>query len=164
MPQQDRSWSIQRHFRACSQGWRRWDQAYQLLLASRSPRPPPGDREEGVNENSYLCPRFDFAASAEPDHRTTTGAATDALPGPAVVLAGRADLSRVICYSGATLRRPGLERLRDQAANGGFEQVIITAPDRLARKYVHQMLLIEELEGHGGPGPFPGATHERGSQ
>ena len=52
-------------------------------------------------------------------------------------------------YSGATLRRPGLERLRDQAASGGFDQVIITAPDRLARKYVHQMLLIEELEGHG---------------
>src|SRR5437870_4126218 len=52
-------------------------------------------------------------------------------------------------YSGATLRRPGLDRLRDQAANGCFDQVIITAPDRLARKYVHQMLLIEELEGHG---------------
>jgi site-specific DNA recombinase len=56
--------------------------------------------------------------------------------------------------SSATLRRPGLDRLRDQAANGCFDQVIITAPDRLARKYVHQMLLIEELEGHGGPGPL----------
>lgn len=67
-------------------------------------------------------------------------------------------------YSGATLRRPGLDRLRDQAANGCFDQVIITAPDRLARKYVHQMLLIEELEGHGGPGPLPGAAHERGPQ
>jgi site-specific DNA recombinase len=52
-------------------------------------------------------------------------------------------------YSGVTLRRPGLDRLRDQAATGCFDQVIITAPDRLARKYVHQMLLIEELEGHG---------------
>jgi len=52
-------------------------------------------------------------------------------------------------YSGATLCRPGLEHLRDQVATGGFDQVIITAPDRLARKYVHQMLLIEELEGHG---------------
>ena len=67
-------------------------------------------------------------------------------------------------YSGATLRRPGLDRLRDQAANGCFDQVIITAPDRLARKYVHQMLLIEELEGHGGPGPLLGAAHERGPQ
>jgi site-specific DNA recombinase len=103
-------------------------------------------------------------ASAEPDHRTTTGAATGALPGPAVGLAGCADLSRVICHSGATLHRPGLEHLRDQVATGGFDQVIITAPDRLARKYVHQMLLIEELEGHGGPGPLLGATHGRGSQ
>jgi site-specific DNA recombinase len=66
--------------------------------------------------------------------------------------------------SGATLHRPGLEHLRDQVATGGFDQVIITAPDRLARKYVHQMLLIEELEGHGGPGPLLGATHGRGSQ
>ena len=57
-------------------------------------------------------------------------------------------------YSGASLRRPGLDRLRDQAASGCFDQVIITAPDQLARKYVHQMLLIEELEGHGGPGPL----------
>ena len=52
-------------------------------------------------------------------------------------------------YSGATLRRPGLDRLRDQVSNGRFDQILITAPDRLARKYVHQMLLLEEFEGHG---------------
>ena len=52
-------------------------------------------------------------------------------------------------YSGATLRRPGLDRLRDQVSMGRFDQILITAPDRLARKYVHQMLLIEEFEGHG---------------
>lgn len=49
-------------------------------------------------------------------------------------------------YSGAKLSRPGLDRLRDQAAMGVFELVLITAPDRLARKYVHQVLLIEELK------------------
>jgi DNA invertase Pin-like site-specific DNA recombinase len=27
--------------------------------------------------------------------------------------------------------------------------VLVTAPDRLARNYVHQVLLIEELAGHG---------------
>ena len=52
-------------------------------------------------------------------------------------------------YSGATLRRPGLDRLRDRVSAGSYAQLFITAPDRLARKYVHQMLLIEELEGHG---------------
>jgi site-specific DNA recombinase len=52
-------------------------------------------------------------------------------------------------YSGAALNRPGLDHLRDQVAAAAFDRVLITAPDRLARKYVHQVLLIEELERHG---------------
>ncbi len=52
-------------------------------------------------------------------------------------------------YSGASLRRPGLDRLRDQVRCAAFDRVVITAPDRLARNYVHQMLLIEELEQGG---------------
>src|SRR5437763_2791659 len=52
-------------------------------------------------------------------------------------------------FSGATLNRPGLNRLRDGAAQAKFSQLLITAPDRLARKYVHQILLIEELENKG---------------
>ena len=52
-------------------------------------------------------------------------------------------------YSGAKLTRPGLEHLREQAAQGGFERVLITAPDRLARNYVHQVLLLEELTAQG---------------
>jgi site-specific DNA recombinase len=49
-------------------------------------------------------------------------------------------------YSGASLKRPGLDRLREQAAHAHFDRVLITTPDRLARKYIYQMLLIEELE------------------
>ncbi len=52
-------------------------------------------------------------------------------------------------YTGSTLKRPGLDRLRDQVSQAHFDRVLITAPDRLARKYVHQMLLIEELEKGG---------------
>ncbi|HEU5383209.1 MAG TPA: recombinase family protein, partial [Ktedonobacteraceae bacterium] len=52
-------------------------------------------------------------------------------------------------YSGAKLRRPGLDRLREQVGRAAFDKVIITAPDRLARNYVHQMLLIEEFERGG---------------
>jgi len=52
-------------------------------------------------------------------------------------------------YSGATLRRPGLDRLRDAATSARFERIVITAPDRLARNYVHQVLLVEELQKHG---------------
>ncbi len=52
-------------------------------------------------------------------------------------------------YSGASLRRPGLDRLRDQVRNATFDRVLVTAPDRLARNYVHQMLLMEEFERSG---------------
>lgn len=57
-------------------------------------------------------------------------------------------------YSGASLNRPGLDHMRDRAAQAEFERVLITAPDRLARKYVHQVLLIEELERYGCPVEF----------
>src|SRR2546421_3762537 len=52
-------------------------------------------------------------------------------------------------YSGAKLNRPGLDRLRDRAALGAFERLLLTAPDRFARHYVHQMVLLEELTQHG---------------
>ena len=52
-------------------------------------------------------------------------------------------------YSGASLGRPGLDRLRDHAALADLDAVLVTAPDRLARNYVHQVLLIDELAGHG---------------
>jgi site-specific DNA recombinase len=48
-------------------------------------------------------------------------------------------------YSGATLVRPALERLRDVAAAGGIDQLYVHCPDRLARNYAHQVLLLEEF-------------------
>jgi site-specific DNA recombinase len=56
--------------------------------------------------------------------------------------------------SGATLRRPGLDRLRDLAANARLDRILITTPDRLARNYVHQVLLVEELSKHGAEVTF----------
>ena len=52
-------------------------------------------------------------------------------------------------YSGATLVRPGLERLRDLACEGSIEAVLIYSPDRLSRKYAYQVLLVEEFSRHG---------------
>jgi site-specific DNA recombinase len=52
-------------------------------------------------------------------------------------------------YSGATLIRPGLERVRDLAAEGQIENVLIYSPDRLSRKYAYQVLLIEEFARYG---------------
>src|SRR5262249_17099239 len=47
--------------------------------------------------------------------------------------------------SGATLIRPALERLRDRAAEGCFELLLCHAPDRLARRFAYQVLLLEEV-------------------
>jgi len=52
-------------------------------------------------------------------------------------------------YSGASLIRPGLERVRDLAAEGLIQAVLVYAPDRLSRRYAHQVLLIEELARAG---------------
>src|SRR5512133_847039 len=52
-------------------------------------------------------------------------------------------------FSGATLTRPALERLRDRAAEGAFEVLLCHAPDRLARRYAYQVLLLEELARAG---------------
>ena len=48
-------------------------------------------------------------------------------------------------YSGATLIRPGLEKVRDLAAEGQIDAVLVHSPDRLSRKYAYQVLLIEEF-------------------
>jgi site-specific DNA recombinase len=51
--------------------------------------------------------------------------------------------------SGTTLVRPGLERLRDQAAAGAVDRLYVLAPDRLARRHAHQMVLVDELRACG---------------
>src|SRR5213078_3343281 len=52
-------------------------------------------------------------------------------------------------FSGARIGRPGLDRLRDHAALAELDVVLVAAPDRLARNYVHQVLLIDELAARG---------------
>jgi site-specific DNA recombinase len=52
-------------------------------------------------------------------------------------------------FSGANLHRPALEQLRDRAFEGCFEVVLCHAPDRLARRYAYQVLLLEELARSG---------------
>jgi site-specific DNA recombinase len=51
--------------------------------------------------------------------------------------------------SGATLIRPELERLRDLAAEVEIPVVLCHSPDRLARRYAYQALLIEEFARAG---------------
>jgi site-specific DNA recombinase len=52
-------------------------------------------------------------------------------------------------YSGSILLRPALERLRDAIASGHVDRIYVHAPDRLARRYAHQALLIDEFRRAG---------------
>ena len=52
-------------------------------------------------------------------------------------------------YSGASLIRPGLERLRDVVALHGIDRLYVCDPDRLARKYAYQVLLMDEFQRAG---------------
>src|SRR4051794_4727147 len=48
-------------------------------------------------------------------------------------------------YSGSRLDRPALDRLRDAAREGEFDVIAVYTPDRLARRYAYQVLLLEEF-------------------
>jgi site-specific DNA recombinase len=51
--------------------------------------------------------------------------------------------------SGAKLVRPALDRLRDLATEAAFSLVLCLSPDRLARQYAHQWVLLDELQRAG---------------
>ena len=52
-------------------------------------------------------------------------------------------------FSGSTLLRPALDRLRDRIADGRVELLYVHSPDRLARRYAYQVLLMEEFKARG---------------
>ncbi len=52
-------------------------------------------------------------------------------------------------YSGSSLLRPALERLRDRAAEGTLDLIYVHSPDRLSRKYAYQALLLDEFARAG---------------
>jgi site-specific DNA recombinase len=52
-------------------------------------------------------------------------------------------------YSGARLDRPDLDRLRDAAREDAFDIIGVCSPDRLARRYAYQVLLMEEFRKAG---------------
>ena len=52
-------------------------------------------------------------------------------------------------HSGARLDRPGLDALRDAAEAGLIERLWCLSPDRLARAYAYQVLVLDELDRFG---------------
>ena len=90
-------------------------------------------------------------ARVSSERQREEGTIASQLAGLRELAAGRGlivDEELVFCdegFSGATLTRPALERLRDRAAEGAFEVLLCHCPDRLARRYAYQVLLLEEL-------------------
>jgi site-specific DNA recombinase len=52
-------------------------------------------------------------------------------------------------WSGETLRRPALDRLRDAVAQDRLDSVVLYDVDRLARRFVDQQVVLEEFERRG---------------
>ena len=154
-----RQWQVRRVLQPHPDGQRRWDRAYTRLLAPVSAGPdapgaaPAGagepPREEAGHEGRDLCARVHPQRQAQADG---LGQQLDRLGARARQegwTVGEDDLFRDDGFSGAGLKRPGLERLRDRAAAHALDVVLITAPDRLARNHVHQVLRLEELAAAG---------------
>jgi len=68
------------------------------------------------------------------------------------VAAAQDDLVAEFCddgYSGAYLDRPGLDALRDAAEARLIDAVWCLSPERLARMYAYQVIVLDELKRHG---------------
>jgi site-specific DNA recombinase len=128
-------WKVRRSVAARDDGQRRWDYAYQFLLQwatdsfAGTCSAPPQQQAQTIDQQ---LDRLRAHIVAQPDWHLA-----------------EKHIYRDDGYSDAQLNRPGLDRLRDHAAFGAFGLVLITAPDRLARFYVNQVVLIDELANHG---------------
>jgi DNA invertase Pin-like site-specific DNA recombinase len=61
-------------------------------------------------------------------------------------------------YSGSTIVRPALERLRDVAAAGGLDRLYVHCPDRFARNYANPRSAVGGVSPARGGGDFPQPT------
>jgi DNA invertase Pin-like site-specific DNA recombinase len=134
-------------------GDRRWDQAYQLLVrwtaAQDDDTRPVGPRAQEVPDGCRgVRAGLDYPPSPGADIEQQLDRLVAAVTERGWTLDER-HVYRDDGYSGASLGRPGLDCLRDHAALAEVDLVVVTAPDRLARNYVHQVLLIDELGRHG---------------
>src|SRR5271165_3867466 len=112
---------------------------------SGGPGPPPGRRKGKSVTAAAIYARVSSARQAKDQ---TIGSQLSALREHAATSRLEVPEEWVFAdegHSGATLVRPALEALRDLAAQGCLDVVLVYSPDRLARKFAYQALLIEEL-------------------
>ena len=133
----------------------RLDQVYRRLLADPAAAGTPPPRSVDVpmrGEPSCMSPS---TPGCPPNGRNATRPSTASLPLLRAWAAGEArnlDEAHVFRdegYSGARLDRPGLDALRDAVRDGAVEHVAVLTPDRLARRYAYQVLLLEEFRKAG---------------
>ena len=122
-------------------GPERVTQALKIILTSSA-------LEETTHARSTLCPGLDEPTREDGYHRKPTGNPTGYVASQEYTLFPE-HIFLDNGVSGSRLDRPALDRLRDQARLGEFEAVIILSPDRLARSYPHQWVLLEELKKVG---------------
>ena len=113
---------------------------------SGGPGPPPRRRKEESGDGSGdLRAGLQRPAGEGPDDRLPARPRCASTPRPSRLDVPEEWVFADEGHSGATLVRPGLEALRDLAAQGCLDVVLVYSPDRLARKFAYQALLIEEL-------------------
>ena len=118
--------------------------AYAILVPQRRAR-AGGGQEGGLHDERGVYARV---SSARQKKDQTIGSQTAALRAHAATSRLEVPDGWVFedeGHSGTTLVRPALERLRDLAAQGYVDVVLCYSPDRLARKFAYQALLIEEF-------------------
>jgi site-specific DNA recombinase len=105
---------------------------------------------EGKNSNRYVRAALYARVSSEQQAQAQTIASQIEALKDRIVKDGLAldqELSFIDDgYSGASLVRPALELLRDMAALGAIDKLYVLCPDRFARNYAYQVLVIDELQ------------------
>src|SRR5690349_12289973 len=124
-------WQLSRTLLQYPDALRRWDSAFQLLL-----RWSTSTEKETTHASSGLSSRLDPAPSSCAASEQQLQRLQAHLQAKSWSLPPE-NIFRDDGYSGAILRRPGLDRWRDQVAAAELDLILITDPDRLARNYVH---------------------------
>jgi site-specific DNA recombinase len=112
----------------------------------------PGARADDRDPGVMIAALYARVSTEHQERQDTIASQVDALHRAAVAGGYLVAPDHVFLdahHSGARFDRPGLDRLRDLAAEGMFEAVLVCSPDRLARQYAHQVLVIEELARMG---------------
>ncbi len=122
--------------------------------------PAPLDNPKRRNPPLQLSPRIAIYARVSSDQQAQHDTIASQLAAVQAFASARGvSIAPALIFadngiSRTTLARPKLDALRDKAAAAEIEQILILNPDRLARKYIPQLRLVEECKKLGGPLPF----------